>query len=107
MIELNEKGVENLCIGVVEQACEDYLRAKEKLYKLKTRIYKIRGVRILGKDRERRMRKEARTIWDCEQFFNSDWYGQLCAIEPERLKAELDKEFKNRKIKFILKALHS
>ena len=105
MFELQEKGVENLCIGVVEQACYAYLRSKEKLYKLKTYIYKIRGRRVLGRERENRMRQEARMIWDCENFFKSDWCKQLCAIEPARLKSKLDEEFKERKTKFILKAL--
>lgn len=105
MFELNDRGVENLCIGVVEQAAEDYLRAKENLYKLQTFIFKTRNGRCLGKDRQGRMAKHANEIWECLNFFRSDWFKQLTPTNPEYLISKLDEEFRSRIPLIILKAL--
>lgn len=105
MFELNDRGVDNLCNGIIEQAAEDYLRAKKNLYKLQTFIYKTRNGRCLGKDRLRRMNKEANVIYECLTFFRSAWFKQLTHIDPEYLIRHLDKEFKSRIPTIILEAL--
>lgn len=98
-------GYELLGNAIVVQAIEDYLSNKEKLYKLETRIYKIKGRRVLSEKRTKHMNICNREIHDCVRFFRSEWYKELSTIEGETLIKMLDREFKERKPKIILKAV--
>lgn len=105
MTELNIREIENLDNGAIEQATDDYLRAKWNLYKLQTFIYKTRNGRCLGEDRMNRMIKQANVIYDCLKFFRSPWFEELTHMDPEYFINELNKEFRSKIPMVILNAL--
>ena len=75
-------------VGIVGQACEDYLTAKRLLH-LEKEIYL--------NSREDRVRAAKRLLSDCKRFFKSDWYKHLCSFPGEEMMAKLDVEFEARK----------
>lgn len=98
-------GYELLGNAIVEQAIIDYLANKEKLYKLESRIYKIKGRRVLLEKRIKHMNLCNREIHDCIRFFKSEWCNELSPIKGEEILKILDQEFEERKPKIILKAV--
>lgn len=84
-----DKCYNNLAVvGIVGQACEDYLNAKKMIYlESKNEI-----------PRDDKIQEAKRLISDCKRFFKSDWYKRLCAIPGEEMIEKLDAEFEVRKV---------
>lgn len=64
---MNDAGVRNLCAGIVERAIIDYIKALRKQQTVKNTL-SYKG-----------------TIRECECFFRSEWFSQICTVNPEWL----------------------
>ena len=84
----SEIGVESLRYHTVELACFDYINARRKLFNLARKTQKP-TMEIL---------KAYDIIQDCLIFFNSDWYGDMCSIEPDTLIRNLNSRSNNSDI---------
>ena len=85
MVNLNQ-----LAAGIVEQAVQDYLAARVRLYRLENgRSTDVRKDQVIAKMNN--------TIYETTYFFNSEWYSTLCpGIPTETLFDELEKRFQER-----------
>ena len=70
---------ENLAHAIILQAVKDYRSA-------------MAIIRSSKKGSERQF-KAANTITEIRLFFRSDWFKELCDLEPESLINRLDAEF--------------
>lgn len=76
-----------LCHAIVQQAAEDYLKARKNLY--------LEG--LMKEPNERRIKDLKYEIRSIKRFFKSDWYTILCKINSDYWIPALDEEFERRK----------
>lgn len=77
--------------AIVQQAAEDYLELKESIDELSSQ-----GCLNYSEQAERRhLRYKLRKIRD---FFESDWYKELCNVDGKKMIEMLDEEFEKRRL---------
>lgn len=119
---MDEKGIENLMIAMIQNAVDEYCHAYMVIHKMRKNpdkfIAQIKKVRTWGKYGKSISTREAQKIFDEDikkqktimnqsvYFFNSDWYLMLCTIEPtviiklmEQKAVDRAKEYDKRKKK--------
>ena len=72
--KINDAGAENLCVGIINQAAQDYLREKKIMY-------------VCGASRN------TIEMNNIIRFFKSDWFRELTKVNGDYLIRRLDKHF--------------
>jgi hypothetical protein len=88
----NLAGIENLSIGIVKQAADDYMYAKTTLYKIRrNRTFVPNEFRKKSsKEEECECERELERI---KNFFHSQWYQLLTSVDANYMIAKLEEKF--------------
>lgn len=83
---MTDSGIENLVIGIIKQAVDDYSAALRYMrhhmspeFLEKSQVYVSRSYYVYYQG-HRRNRS------DCEAFFKSEWIRQLTQVDPKKIR---------------------
>jgi hypothetical protein len=82
-MELCKEGLDNLTVGIVKQAADDYLENRKKWFV---------ADKIAAKPIKFRLRL-AREFVKLTSFFADKWFNELCTLDPSDLIRRLDDRF--------------
>ena len=93
IMKARDDGYTLLGEAIIEQAADDYLRARKTLYKIENGLYSN-----LSKERlNERANRVNRELKDCMDFFNGKWYQLLTKLDSSVLVEKLDETFEEWK----------
>lgn len=103
---MNDDGVKSFAVAIVKQACEDYIKCLRTVQKHSDvrnavkRLMRRKSITTLQEaevTRQQEMQDARFQIEEIENFFRSEWFNSVSAIEPEMLIERLQEMAKGKK----------
>ena len=103
---MNDDGVKSFAVAIVKQACEDYVKCLRRVQRYSDakeavkRLMRRKAITTLQEaevTRQQELQDAKIQISEIENFFRSEWFNSVSAIEPEVLINRLREMAKGKK----------
>ena len=111
-MQICDRGVTNIRVGIVRQAITDYIDALGKIRDLEDAIEARKDIIKKAKrgrypkdlteeeaehERLHQIDRQNSKLAEIERFFHSDWYAELCDLDGDWMIARVKEKFESKK----------